>query len=189
MPSESPRESAYSTYTNAEVQAPPAYRAPMPEGFGVQYFPYRGSEFHGVDPGKVPKVADEDTEGGKVDLSYYEPPKADIDPVPVRVVKEATNEYAKFQTWQVTLNNVSPILVAGRKNGRQNLRVRNFSTVGTNRLWLGADVNVTSYTGYPLSGNDEVVFLGEAPVYGIADSGVASVTVAVLAEYTVAETE
>jgi hypothetical protein len=182
MPSESPRESAYATYTNEEVVGPPTYRVPLPEGVGVRFFPYRGTEMHGVDPGKVAKVADEDVEGGKVDTSYYEPGTPDIDPVPVRIVTGAIHEYQRFHTWQISLNAVSPVMVASRKDGRKNLRIRNFSTIGTNRIWLGSDASVTAYTGYPLSGNDEVIFTGEAEVYGIADAP-GPVTVAVLSEY------
>lgn len=185
MPSESPRESAYATYTNEEVMGPPTYRVPLPEGSGVPFFPYRGTQTHGVDPGKVTQVADEDSEGGKVDVSYFEPGAPDIDPVPVRIVEGAVHEYRRFHTWQVTLNAVSAIMVASRKDGRQNLRIRNFSTVGTGRVWVGSDSSVTSYTGYPLSGNDEVILTGEAEVYGIADTG--TVTLAVLSEYANAE--
>jgi len=181
MPSESPRESAYTTYTNEEVVGPPTYRAPLPEGYGVGFFPYRGTQTHGVDPGNVAQVADEDTEGGKVDTSYYEPRTPDIDPVPVRIVEGTLHEYQRFHTWQITLNAVSAIMVASRKDGRQNLRIRNFSTVGTARVWIGSDANVTNYTGYPLSGNDEVILTGEAEVYGIADTG--TVTLAVLSEF------
>lgn len=185
MPSESPRESAYTSYTNEEVEGPPVYQSPLPEGFGVGFFPYRGTQTHGVDPGMVTPVADEDSEGGKVDTSYFQPRTPDIDPVPVRIVEGAAHEYQRFRTWQAYLNATSPVLVAGRQDGRQNLRIRNFATVGTARVWLSADSNVTSYTGYPLSGNDELILSGEAPVYGIADTG--TVTLAVLSEYSVTE--
>lgn len=181
MPSESPRESAYTSYTNEEVTGPVSYRVPLPEGYATPFFPYRGTQTHGVNPGAVTQVADEDSEGGKIDLSYFEPRTPDIDPVPVRIVEGAVHEYRRFHTWQVQLNAVSSIMVASRKDGRQNLRVRNFSTVGTNRVWLGSDASVTPYTGYPLTGNDEVIFTGEAEVYGIADTG--TVTIAVLSEF------
>lgn len=181
MPSESPRESAYATYTNKEVTGAPTYRVPLPEAYAVPFFPYRGTQTHGVDPGKVTQVADEDSEGGKVDVSYFEPGAPDIDPVPVRIVTGTAHEYQRFHTWQVTLNALSAIMVASRKDGRQNLRIRNFSAAGTGRVWLGSDAGVTSYTGYPLTGYDEIVFTGEAEVYGIADTG--TVTLAVLSEY------
>lgn len=188
MPSESPRESAYATYTNEEVTGPPAYRSPLPEGFAQQYLPYRGSQFHGVDPGQIDVVQDEDVEGGKVPLSGFEPGQEDIAPVPVRIVDTAAHEYKKWQTGQVTVGTVSPVMVASFRNGRTNLKIKNLSSAGTNRVWFGPDSTVTSYTGYPVEGDDEISFSGEAPVYAIADAGASgTITLAVLAEYAVSE--
>ena len=185
MPSESPRESAYTTYTNEEVTGPPAYRSPLPEGFAVQYLPYRGSEFHGVDPGKIAEVQDEDVEGGKVPVSGFVPGEEDIAPVPVRIVGTAAHEYQKWQAGQVTVNALSPVLVGSFRDGRTNLTIKNLSTSGTGNVWLGPTSNVTSYTGYPLGGGGEISFSGEAPVYAIADTG--TVTLALLTEYAISE--
>jgi hypothetical protein len=185
MPSESPRESAYTTYTNQEVTGPPTYRSPMPEGFAAQYFPYRGTEFHGVDPKDVPVVKDEDTEGGKVDTNYYDPPQKDIAPVPVRIVDTAVSEYQRWQAFQIPVNSVSPILVGSIQDGRTSLKVRNAATSGTTRIFIGPHSSVTTYTGYPLGVGDEVSFQGEAPVWAIAESG--TVPLAGIVEYTSAE--
>lgn len=185
MPSESPRESAYTTYTNEEVTGPPSYRSPLPEGFAPQFNPYRGSEMHGVDPGKIVKVDDADAEGGKVDVAgYFEQGTSDIAPVPVRIVDIAAHEYKKWQTRQVQVNNLSAGMVASFQNGRTNLKVKNHIT-GASRVWVGPDSNVTSYTGYPLDAGTELAFSGEAPVYGIAETG--TVTLAVFVEYTLSE--
>lgn len=186
MPSESPRESAYTTYTNEEVTGPPSYRSPLPEGFAQQYLPYRGSQFHGVDPGQIDVVQDEDVEGGKVPLSGFEPGTEDIAPVPVRIVETAAHEYQKWSAGQVSVGNLSPVMVASFRPGRSNLKIKNLSAAGAGLLWIGPDSNVTKYTGYPLGGDNEVSFSGEAPVYAIADTGT-FVTVAVLAEFSVSE--
>jgi len=185
MPSESPRESAYTTYTNEEVTGPPSYRSPLPEGFAPQFNPYRGTEMHGVDPGLVEKVKDVDSEGGKVDVSgYFEPGQEDVSPVPVRIVNEAAHEYKKWQAKQVQVGNTSPIMVAGFQDGRTNLQIKNYVT-GAGRVWVGPNPNVTSYTGYPLDVGGEMAFSGEAPVYAIADTG--TVALAVFIEYSVSE--
>jgi hypothetical protein len=185
MPSESPRESAFTTYTNEEVTGPPSYRSPLPEGFAPQFNPYRGTEMHGVDPGMVAKVEDTDSEGGKVDVSgYFEQGTEDIDPVPVRIVDTSAHEYTKWQTRQIQVGNLSPGMVASYQDGRTNLKVKSFVT-GASRVWVGPDSNVTSYTGYPLDAGDEMAFSGEAPVYGIAETG--TVTLAVFVEYSISE--
>lgn len=185
MPSESPRESAFTTYTNEEVTGPPTYRSPLPEGFAIQYLPYRGSEFHGVDPGKIAPVHDEDVEGGKVPISGFTPGEEDIAPVPVRIVGTAAHEYRKWQAGQVTVNALSAVLVGSFRDGRTSLKIKNLGGAGGTRIWVGPDSNVTSYTGYPVEGDDEISFSGEAPVYAIADTG--TITVAVLTEYSISE--
>lgn len=184
MPSESPRESAYTTYTNEEVTGPPSYRSPLPEGFAPQFNPYRGTEFHGVDPGMVTKVEDVDSEGGKVPVSHFVPGEKDIDPVPVRIVTGTIHEYNKWQAKQVQVGNTSPIMVASFQDGRSTLKIKNYVT-GASRVWIGPDSNVTSYTGYPLDADEETTFSGEAPVYAVADTG--TVALAVLTEYSVSE--
>lgn len=185
MPSESPRESAYTTYTNEEVTGPPSYRSPLPEGFAPQFNPYRGTEMHGVDPGMVEKVKDVDSEGGKVDVTgYFEEGKTDVDPVPVRIVDTSAHEYKKWQAKQVQVGNLSSVMVAGYQDGRTNLQVKSYVT-GAARVWVGPDSNVTSYTGYPLDAGSEMAFAGESPVYAIAETG--TVALAVFVEYSVSE--
>jgi hypothetical protein len=145
---------------------------------------------HGVAPPEVPTIDDtaEELPEGVLITGAFQPPEDDVNPVPVRVVDTSAREYKQWRAWQVFVNSTSPCLVANRKEGQSNLRVRNFATQGTNRVWIGPDPGVSVYTGYPLAGNDEVVFSGEAPVYAIADTGVSgSVTLAVLSEFSTAE--
>lgn len=186
MPTESPRESAYSTYTNEDVEmgpAPDAFRAPLPEGFRPQYFPYRGTEQHGVDPGLVAKVEDEDAEGGKVPLQGYEPPEPDANPVPVRIVDSAVSEYKQWRTYQVDAPPAG-VMVVGRKSGRTKVQVQNIST--NLRCWVGPDNTVSAFSGFPLTAGASVTLESEAPVWAVSDTAV-NVPLAVLTEFSTAQ--
>jgi hypothetical protein len=185
VPSESPRESAFTSYTNEEVVGPVTYHAPMAESQAMRVLPYRGTEYHGVDPGKVMPVEDTDSEGGSVVTTYFEQGEEDVNPVPVRIVKEAGHEYAQWRAWQVSVGALSSSLVGGLKNGRTTLKIRSLAASGGTRIWLGPDSNVSVVTGYPLDGAAEISFTGEAPVYAIAETG--TVMVAVLTEFSTAE--
>lgn len=187
MPSESPRESAFTNYVGADdVPVPPSYRAPIPESQMNRVLPYRGVEYHGVDPGNVMPVEDTDSEGGSVVTTYFEQGEDDVNPVPVRIVKEAAHEYAQWRAWQVSIPTISPVLVGGLKNGRTSVRIRHLGTSGGARIWIGPDSSVTAVTGFPLDPGADISLVGEAPVWAIAETGTA-VTVAVLTEFSTAE--
>jgi hypothetical protein len=185
VPSESPRESAFTTYTNEEVVGPVTYHAPIAESQANRVLPYRGVEYHGVDPGKVMPVEDTDSEGGSVVTDYFVQGTDDIDPVPVRIVESATHEYSQWRAWQVSVPTVSPVLVGGLKNGRKTLKVRSLAASGGNRIWVGPDSNVSAVTGYPIDPGAEMAFSGEAPVWAIAETGL--VMVALFTEFSTAE--
>lgn len=181
MPSESPQENAFTVYGNEEVTGPPAYRAPMVEGHPV-FLPYRGSEMHGVDPGQIPLIDDEDIEGGKVVTGYFEPSTADIDPVPVRIVETAVTEQSVWRAYQ-TYASTAPAMVVNAKSGRQNCKVRNLSD--TVRVWVGPDSSISPLNGYPLDPKAEMSFTGEAPVWAVSNDAT-TVTLAVMTEFSTA---
>jgi hypothetical protein len=188
MPSESTPGNPYAYSDQSEVTGSPEYISPIADR-GVPFIPYRGTQFHGVTPTEVP-IIDDGTEipDGTVVTGVFQPPEEDLNPVPVRIVDTAVHEYKQWRAWQSFVNNASPTLVANRKEGQSSLRVRNTSTQGTNKVFLGPDPSVSIYTGYPFTGNDEIVFTGEAPVYAIADPGVSgTVIIAVLSEFSTAQ--
>jgi len=187
VPSESPNEGAFNTYgTNEEVIGAPEYMAPIMDR-PIPYIPYRGTEFHGVAPQEIPVVDDENKPpDGTVLTGIFQPPEEDVNPVPVRVVDTATHEYKQWRAWQAFASAAQPSMVANRKEGQSGLNVKNCSA--SSRVWLGPDPSVSIYTGYPLDGGGEVSFTGEAPVYAIADTGVAgNVTLAVLSQFSTAQ--
>jgi hypothetical protein len=191
MPSES-TGNPYAYSDTAEVTGAPEYLSPV-ERHGVPYLPYRGTQFHGVEPQEIPVVGPDGVEtdevpDGTVVTGVFQPPEEDLNPVPVRIVESATHEYQSWRAWQALVTATQPVMVANRKEGQTTIRVRNTSTQGTNRVFLGPDPSVSIYTGYPFSGNDELVLTGEAPIYAIADTGVSgTVTLAVLSEFSIAQ--
>jgi hypothetical protein len=132
---------------------------------------------HGVDPGTIQPVADEDAEGGKVITAYFEPPKEDVNPVPVRIVGAAATEFKQFRTYQATIT-ASPTMVVSQKLGRSSATIR---MVGGGVVFLGPDSGVSPTTGFPIavSGLDaSFTTIGEAPVWAVcAPPDIATVAV------------
>jgi hypothetical protein len=183
MPSESPQDSAYATSNVEEVE--PTITYVMPPAVPTQlYIPYRGSEFHGVDPGKIPVVEDEDTEGGKVITSGYEPGEEDVNPVPVRIVGTAAHELRQWRAYQITVGE-TPVMVVNAKTSRSVAHIRQIPT-GNVTVWLGPDVNVNPTNGFPLNETDEFTTLTEVAVWARCEAGKAT-TVCVHSEFTTAE--
>jgi len=187
VPSESPNEGAFTQYgTTEEVTGSPEYLSPVMDR-RTPYIPYRGTEFHGVMPQELPVIDDEeDLPDGTVITGAFRQPEEDINPVPVRVVDTATHEYKQWRAWQIFANAASPTLVANRKEGQSSVQIKNLST--NDRIWIGPDPTVSVYTGFPLDGGAEVSLTGEAPVYAIANTGVAgNVTLALLSQFSTSE--
>ena len=186
MPSESPRESAYSAYTNERVEEAKTYRTPLPDNPAVRYVPYRGTEQHGVPFGSGIPPAEEDVAGGKVVTEdYYAPPTEDVAPVPVRIVEEAAHEYSQWRAYQTVVTGTVSRVVP-RKERRQRVTIRNIST--SDRVWIGHDNGVTALSGFPLGGNTDVELTGEGEVWAVADTGVVNpVQIAVLLEFSTAQ--
>jgi hypothetical protein len=188
MPTESPRESAYSTYHNEVVEGAKTYRVPDVEKPGTRYIPYRGDMWHGVLPTSSvqPELEDENVEGGKVVTGFFEPPAPDtVAPIPVRIVTEASHEYTQWRAYQIGVTS-TPIMVVSRKEGRQRVTIRNnTTTVGsTDRIYIGPDNNVSSISGYIMDSRDETVLTNEAEVWACANPGVATpVPISVLLEF------
>lgn len=186
MPSESLQEGAFTNfvYVDDPVQQQLPF-APIPDSFASPVIPYRGAVYHGVDPGQIEPVDDADVEGGSVEVERFVAGEEDVTPVPVRIVETATHEYAQWRAWQSSVSALSPQLVGGAKSGRTTLKIRNLGTGGTARVWLGPDTGVNVQTGYPLDGGAEISFTGEAPVWGVAETG--TVMLAVLTEFSTSE--
>ena len=185
MPSESPRESAYSTYHNEGVEPPQSYRTPIPDNPAPLYVPYRGTEQHGVPFGSDIPLPPEDVEGGKVNTTGYVPPTEDIAPVPVRIVEEAVHEYSQWRAYQTyatdTVSRVVP-----RKERRQTVKIRNVSA--SDRVWIGHDNGVSPISGFPLNGGAAEELTGEGEVWAVADTGVVTpVQLAVLLQFSTAQ--
>lgn len=187
MPSESPQQSPYTSYNENEgATAVPENMSPIAERWAPT-LPYRGPMFHGVMPDAAPLVdnGEELPDGAAVTESYQEPTE-DLNPVPVKIVDTAQHEYKQWRAWQTFVTASSPVMVANRKEGQSSVQLKNCSDAS--RIWVGPDTGVSVYTGYPVKGGEEVSFTGEAPVYAIADTGVAgNVVVALLSQFSTAQ--
>ena len=189
MPSESPQQGPYTSYyENEAATGVPELMSPIMDR-PVPYLPYRGAMFHGVPPTEIPTVDDaQEMPDGAAIADLYVPPTTDLNPVPVRIVDTAAHEYKQWRAWQIPVNASAPSMVANRKEGQSSLRIKHAATSGSDRVWIGPDPSISIYTGFPLDPGDEVSFMGEAPVYAVANTGVVgSVTLAVLSEFSTAQ--
>lgn len=187
MPSESPQQSPFTSYNDNEgATAVPENMSPVADRWAA-FLPYRGAMFHGVTPSEVPLVDDgEELPDGAAITDSYESPTEDLNPVPVKIVDTAQHEYKQWRAWQTFVTAAQPAMVANRKEGQSSLQLKNVSDAS--RIWVGPDPSVSVYTGFPVKGGEEVSFTGEAPVYAIADTGVAgNVVVALLSQFSTAQ--
>jgi hypothetical protein len=180
MPTESPRESAYSTYHEEQVNPVPVYEVPITEATAPPFLPYRGTQMHGVDPGQIQPMLDEDSEGGKVPTSNFEEPTDDVNPVPVRIVGAAATEWKQFRTYQVTITD-TPIMVVSQKVGRSLAQVKPVPPAPS-LCFVGPDSGVNITSGFPLENGSEFTTSSEGPVWAVCDKGTYS-TVAVHTEF------
>ena len=185
MPTESPRESAYSTYHEEQVNPIPVYEVPITEATAPPFIPYRGTEMHGVNPGQMTLPLDEDAEGGKVVTGYFEPPTDDINPVPVRIVGAAVTEIKQWRAYQVTITD-KVTMVLSAKVGRSIAHIRELPT-GNVTVWLGPDANGTPTNGFPLNDTDEFTTLTEGAVWATTGDPAKSCTLAVHTEFATAQ--
>lgn len=173
MPTESPRESAYSTYHEEQVNPVPVYEVPITESIAEPFLPYRGTQMHGVDPGQMQFTLDEDVEGGKVPTSNFEQPEADVNPVPVRIVGAATTEYKQFRCYHVAVTD-TPVMVVGQKLGRSLVEITTGAFGGTgppaHTFYVGPDSNVRPENGYPVNSGDSFASASEAPIWAVCNN-------------------
>ena len=181
MPTESPRESAYSTYHEEQVNPIPVYEVPITEATAPPFLPYRGTQMHGVDPGRIQLTQDEDAEGGKVVTGYFEQPEDDVNPVPVRIVGAAATEIKQWRAYQVTITEAATMVLSA-KMGRSVAHLRQLPT-GNVTVWLSPDSNVGPNNGFPLNGEDEFTTLTEGSVWATTGDPAKSTTVAVHTEF------
>lgn len=138
---------------------------PEPEHYAGENFPYRGIEYHGVEPTAEPR----ETPGYDATVgAEFKEVKEPETPVPVKIVTEGLKE---INDWQVRREYVSgaSYCIAGRNNNRTRLTIRNAGAVN---VWVGSNGSVTSFMGYPIVPNAELT-LNKAvtPVYAVSDDG------------------
>jgi hypothetical protein len=149
---------------------------PVAEGRPA-YNPYRGSEFHGVEP-KERWVPDAEGYGdGTVSVIYDE----DTGPehvVPVRIVSgDEAETFLAFRVDQFIVPSDRVITLVPRNRQRKTLKVRNLNQ-GGNRVWVGNTQEIVQYGGaggavhsvgaFPIMGNSSESFNTTEAIFAIA---------------------
>lgn len=147
------------------------------------YFPYRGTETHGV-VSPDPTVL-EDAEGygpGTVDVIYDESPKGGT-VIDVRVISDSAEQLAAWRVNQFTAPAVGnpPIGIASRQRNRTKLEIKNLSDVVG--VWIGPEAELSAFNGYYLGPGEDVTLSSTEPVYALAN-GPDPVAVCLLSEFT-----
>lgn len=174
-------------YRQREGQETPRERphamVPVPERTEGVFFPYRGTQNHGV---KQPETAEP--------YEYYEQDQWDTDengkildpepepePIPVKVVQDTARERLNWRAIQVPVNDVKSRIV-GRHEKRRSVTVRNPGL--SQSVYIGADESVSTYTGYQLEQGTSVTLRTTEDIWAVCASGEASV-IHVVYEYAV----
>lgn len=145
--------------------------------------PYRGQEYHGVNPeiSGLPPDLNANVFDQSVVIPLQQDEKAvDIRPVPVHIVNLSGRERRAFRTSMVPVPNVAVIL-AGHDINRTSLMIKNTDVANT--IYISDNANPNPVTSYPIGPGGEVSLSTEEAIYAISPT--APVNVATLAEMSV----
>lgn len=146
-------------------------------------FPYRGQEQHGVGVAAepwIPQDGDAESWEGRTD---YAPDETEITPVPVRIVNDSSGEIRQWRALQTDADG-APRLISGRNEAMARVQVANLSATATDVVYIGPDITVSRFSGYPVTPGVPVTINTTGAVYAITDGSI-TVTVAVLIEHSV----
>lgn len=174
----------YQVEQNHQYRTPPAQpeRPVVPQ---VNVLPYRGQEYHGVNPnlgGPPPDLNKDVFDQSAVKYDPQEDQPVDIRPVPVHIVNLSGRERRAFRTTAEVVSNIA-VLLAGHDPARTSLMIKN--TDAANTVFISDNSNPNPVTSYPLGPGVEVSLGTEDAVYIISPT--APVTVATLAEMSIKE--
>jgi len=143
---------------------------PVPEKIEGIYYPYRGTENHGVKQPNPEAVDDyyESEHWDDGDVPRVLEPEPEPEPVPVRVVQETARERLSWRSIQVPVTDVKSQVV-GRHEKRRNLIIRNPST--SSDVFIAEDQSVSTYTGYLLEQGQEITLRTTEEVYAVCAPG------------------
>lgn len=174
----------YQVEQNHLYQTPPAHpeRPLVPQ---VNVLPYRGQEYHGVNPNLAGPPPDQNADVFDQSLVKRDPQEeqpVEIRPVPVHIVNLSGRERRAFRTSTTLISNVADLL-AGHDPSRTSLMIKN--TDAANTVYISDNMNPNPVTSYPLGPGVEVSLGTEDAVYCISPT--APVTVATLMEMSIKE--
>lgn len=167
--------------TSDESMTPdrPHPTAPILETYEGSNHPYRGIETHGIPDNAKPTDPQMEWSDGTRKVIYDEPAK-EIDPVPVRIVAEGSDERRKLRVWQYVLTAGQSARVAQANPNRSKIRVKN---VAAFVVYLGESESVSVYTGWPLAQNESLDFDTQDDLWVLNPDAVNSATIALIDQY------
>lgn len=134
---------------------------PIVEQYEGTNLPYRGVQYHGVEPTERPQEPEGYANAVEVDYLDAEPTQ---EAVPVRVVNR-TDRYqrtARADTFTLVAN--IPVNVAGREDTRTSLKIVN--THATQTVYIGFAANMTNWNGsYPLAAGKDITTVSQDDVF------------------------
>jgi hypothetical protein len=163
---------------------PPPNSFLRPARPGLEVLPYRGQEYHGVNPnqaGDAPDISEDVWDQYSV-IPHNEgddEPRVEVRPVPVRVVRDDndTYEYPITRIFQMGTSG-QPERVVGRDIRRQNFTIQNTGTVD---LYVSTDVSPSVVNAFAVHPNGSQQFNGQNSFYCVTADG-SSQTASVIVE-------
>lgn len=167
-----------------QSKEPPASldeNAPVMEEYAGENFAYRGIETHGVQPtAKAADVVTDWAQDGRPVPVIYVQPGVEIDPVPVRIVNEGSDEVKRWRV-STAYAGIAPAQLVGRNIMRTNLKIRNLDDTDT--VYVSPDSTVSTFSGYPLAPGEMLELRSTDEVWAVADAD--ETRLSVLWEFTV----
>lgn len=152
---------------------------PVMEQYEGTNLPYRGVQYHGVEPTERPQQPEGYADAVEVD--YLDAEKV-LEAVPVRVVNRTGRYFRMARADSVTLTANTAVSVAGREDTRISLKIVN--THATQTVWVGFAQNMVTWNGsFPLAAGKDVTLVSKDDVFVL--SAVGGEVIGWLAEYEV----
>lgn len=147
----------------------------------VDVLPYRGQEYHGVDPnlaGPPPDINENVFDGTMQVPVKQEKPDEFMRPVPVRIVKNNDQwETTQFRTTQAPVGPI-PVRVANHMKARTSLIVKNDAAAGTAGIYISSEQNPAAPNSFLLSPQQQLTINGTNAVYAMsADASTSNLSI------------
>jgi hypothetical protein len=148
---------------------------PEPDRIAGHNIPYRGDVDHGVPSGQIESTDEAHYHLGRP-VEWQDNPKEDVEPIPVRIVRQGAREIKRVVTQIIRLpfgNPPAPVQLCGRDEKRVSITIHNAgssSNSANDRVIVG-NADVSAFTGHIIPWGGSLTLNTTEPLWILNPSG------------------